>query len=81
MLLGSASGSPGLVYGSASADVEHVVIVLAGGGTIRVRAVLVGDQKFFAFAHGPGQHAVRWQAYDASRREVGSGRFSGLWPR
>jgi hypothetical protein len=40
----------------------------------------VGDQKFFAFAHAQGQHAVRWQAYDASRREVGSGRFSGLQP-
>ncbi|MDX6334410.1 MAG: hypothetical protein QOG05_1750 [Streptosporangiaceae bacterium] len=78
MVLGSASGSPGLVYGSASADVEHMVITLAGGGTIRVRAILVGDQKFFAFAHGQGQHSVRWQAYDASRREVGSGRFRGL---
>ncbi len=61
-----------------SADVEHTLITLAGGGTIRVRAILVGDQKFFAFAHGQGQHAVRWQAYDASRREVGSGRFTGL---
>jgi hypothetical protein len=32
MVLGSASGSPGLVYGSASARVEHVVITLAAAG-------------------------------------------------
>jgi len=77
MVLGSTSGPPELVYGFASADVEHVVITLAGGGTIRVRAILVGEQKFFAFAQGRAQHAAGWITYDAARHEVGSGHFSG----
>jgi hypothetical protein len=75
MVLGSASGSPGLVYGSASARVEHVVITLAAAGPIRVRAILVGDQKFFAFAHAQGQHAVRWQGL---RRLTARGRLGPL---
>jgi len=53
-------------------------VALAGGGTVRVRAIPVGPQKFFAFAPGRGRHAVGWKAYDAARHEVGSGRFSGL---
>ena len=76
-VLGSASGPLAVVYGSAAADVEHVVITLAGGQTLRVQAVRVGDQKFFAFALGGGQHSVRWQSYDAARHETGSGRITG----
>jgi hypothetical protein len=76
--MGWTSGAPRLAYGSASADVEHVVVTLAGGGTIRLPAVPVGDEKFFAFAVDRGQHAVRWQAYDGARHEVASGRLTGL---
>ena len=73
-------GSPQVTYGTAAADVEHLVITLSGGGTIRVRAIAAGEQKFFAFALAPGQHAVRWLAYDAARHGVGSGRFHGQSP-
>lgn len=76
-VLGSASGPPQVSFGTAAADVEHLVITLSGGGTIRVRAIAAGEQKFFAFGVPQGQHAVRWLAYDAARRGVGSGRFHG----
>ena len=66
-------GPPWLVYGPAAASVSHLVVTLAGGGTIRVPAVRVGSQKFFGFALGPGQRAIRWQAYDAAQRLVASG--------
>lgn len=70
---GSTSGPPEVVYGSAAADVEHVVITLRGGGTIRAQAVPAGSQKFFAFELSHGQHTVRWQAYDAAGHETSSG--------
>jgi hypothetical protein len=76
-VIGSASGPLVVVYGSAAADVEHVVITLAGGGSIRVPAIQVGTQKFFAFAHGNGRHPVRWQSYNAARHETGSGHITG----
>jgi hypothetical protein len=76
-VIGSAGGPPVVVYGSAAADVEHVVITLAGGGNIRVPAIQVGTQKFFAFAHASGQHPVRWQSYNAARHETGSGHITG----
>ena len=63
-----------VVYGSASADVEHLVLTLADGRTIRVPAIRAGVQEFFAFVLPNGQHAVRWQTYDAARHETGSGR-------
>lgn len=72
-VLGWANGPLVVVYGSAAADVRHVVITLRGGGSSRVLTTLVGDQKFFAFAYGRGQHPIRWQAYDAARHEVASG--------
>jgi hypothetical protein len=77
-VMGSIRGSPEVVYGTASADVQHLVITLAGGGSLRVRASAAGDQKFFAFALGHGQHAVRWHAYDAARHLVGSGGLKGM---
>ena len=70
---GSTSGPPEVVYGSAAADVERVVIILRGGGTIRAQAVSAGAQKFFAFALSHGQHTVRWHAYDAAGHETSSG--------
>ena len=36
----------------------------------------VGIQKFFAFALGPGVHAVRWLAYDGARQEIAWGRIA-----
>ena len=77
-LLGSVSGPPEVVYGSASADVTRVVITLAGGGVIRVPAVGADHQKFFAFALGRGQHPVSWQAYDAAGLQAGSATIRGL---
>jgi len=76
-VIGSSSGTLVVVYGSAAADVKHVVITLAGGGSIRVPAILVGTQKFFAFAHGNGQHPIRWQSYNAGRHQTGSGPITG----
>jgi hypothetical protein len=78
-ILGTTSGPPELMYGSTAADVEHLVISPPGGGTIRVPVIQVGDQKFFAFSmsHDQGQHAVRWQAFDAARHLVGAGHFGG----
>jgi hypothetical protein len=66
-------GPPRVVYGPAAAPVTHVVVTLAGGGTIRVPAVRVGSQKFFGFALAPGQRAIRWGAYNAARQLVASG--------
>lgn len=77
-LLGWMSGSPGVEYGSTTADVQHVVITLASGQTIRVQTITAGKQKFFAFPLNRGQHAARWQAYNGARHEVGSGRLHGL---
>ena len=76
-VMGWGGSSPQVTYGTAAADVEHVVITLRGGGTIRVRAIAAGEQKFFAFALAPGQHAARWLAYDAARHGTGSGRITG----
>lgn len=76
-VIGSSGGTLVVVYGSAAADVKHLVITLAGGGSIRVPAIQVGTQKFFAFAHGNGQHPIRWQSYNAIRHETGSGHISG----
>lgn len=78
LLLGSVSGPPEVVFGSASADVERVMITLAGGGVIRAPAVRAGSQKFFAFAVGRGQHPVSWQAYDAAGLQAGSATIRGL---
>jgi hypothetical protein len=76
-VIGSSSGPLVVGYGSAAADVGHVVITLAGGGSIRVPAIQVGTQKFFAFAHGHGQHPIRWQSFNAIRHETGSGLVTG----
>ena len=72
-VLGWGAGPPRVVYGPAAAAVTHVVVALAHGGTIRVAAVRVGSQKFFAFALAPGQRAVSWHAYNAARQLVASG--------
>ncbi len=76
-VLGWTGGPPRVVYGTASAAVDRVVVSLAGGGKIRVRAVAVGQQRFFGFALREGQQASRWQAYDQARSEVASGRLAG----
>jgi hypothetical protein len=76
-VLGSANGPLVVVYGTAAADVQHVVITLASGQTLRVRAVQVGQQKFFGYALRRGQRSVRWQSYNAARHETGSGRVTG----
>jgi hypothetical protein len=70
---GWTAGPPRVVDGPAAAAVTHVVVTLAGGGTIRVPAVRAGSQKFFGFALAPGQRAIRWGAYNAARQLVASG--------
>lgn len=77
MVLGSASGPLVVVYGTAAADVEHVIITLASGQTLRVQAIRVGEQKFFAYVLLRGQHSVRWRSYNAVRHETGSGHVTG----
>jgi hypothetical protein len=77
MVLGSASGPLVVVYGTAAADVQHVIITLASGQTLRVQAIRVGDQKFFVYALLRGQHSVRWQSYNAARHGTGSGHITG----
>jgi len=72
-VLGWPEGPPRVVSGSAAAAVTHVVVTLAGGGTIRVPAVPVGGQKFFGFGLAAGQRATGWRAYDPARRLVASG--------
>ena len=72
-VMASLGGASQLMVGTAAADVDHVVITLAGEGNVRVHAVRVGERKFFVFGLSRGQHAVRWQAYDAARHEVASG--------
>jgi hypothetical protein len=42
LVLGSVSGPPELVYGSAARDVDHLVITLDGGRHMSVPAILVG---------------------------------------
>jgi hypothetical protein len=76
MVLGSASGPLVVVYGTAAADVQHVIITLASGQALRIRAIRVGEQKFFVYALLRGQHSVRWQSYNAARRETGSGHIT-----
>jgi hypothetical protein len=76
-VLGSAGGPLVVVYGTAGPDVQHVIITLASGQTLRVRAVQVGEQKFFSYALLRGEHSVRWQSFDAVRHETGSSRITG----
>jgi hypothetical protein len=37
----------------------------------------VGTQTFFAFAHGHGQHPIRWHSFNAIRHGTGSGHVTG----
>jgi hypothetical protein len=73
----SSTGPPEVVYGTASASVDHVIITLPDGKTVQARAVVVVGQKFFAVAVGQVTNGFRWAAYDTSGHEVGSGRETG----
>jgi hypothetical protein len=54
-VLGSASGPFVVVYGTAAADVRHVIITLASGQTLRVQAVQVwGSRSSSAMRSGGG---------------------------
>jgi len=65
--------SPAMNWGSAAAVVSYVRLALTNGGSLRVNAVAVGGQKYFAFVLGNGQHVRRWTAYDAAGRQVATG--------
>jgi hypothetical protein len=76
-VLGSASGPLVVVYGTAAADVRHVIITLASGQTLRVQTVQVGEQRFFSYALRRGQRSVHWRSYNTVRHVTGSGRITG----
>ena len=59
-------GTPEVASGSAAAQVTRLVVTQPDGTTIQVRAVKVGDQKFFAFPMSAGHKAVRWAAYNSA---------------
>jgi hypothetical protein len=65
-LLGSLGTSPRYFLGSAAASVSWVVVTLKGGGTLRVPAVAVGNERLWAFALVKGQAVRNWTAYSAA---------------
>ncbi len=67
--------SPCLLAGEAAPPVRYVVVTTAHGVTGQARTVLVGNRRFFAAAWPPGGNGyLRWAAFGASGRELGSGR-------
>ncbi len=65
--------APQLVSGSAAANVTQVKVTLTNGGTVRVPAVAVGDEKLWALGLAKGQRVSSLAAYDASGKHVWSG--------
>lgn len=74
-VLSTVNGPPRMYLGKAASSVSYLTVTLADGSTLRVVAVRIGDQKFFAFALGAGQTARHWTARDAAGRPVASGGF------
>lgn len=72
-ILGWTPGPPQLVYATASAPVDHVSVAMSNGKAIRVAAVAVGEQKYFAFLVGKGVRVLRWTAYDRAGQAAASG--------
>jgi hypothetical protein len=68
--------SPGLVAGTAAAGVRYLTITMTDGATMRVTPVLVGSQRYLAFYLDKGEQQVRrWTAYDASGKQLSSGKL------
>lgn len=74
MIGGSGGGSS---YGSAAPAVAYLTVTLAGGGSVRVTPVTVGDERLWAFDLPAGRSPKRWTAYDASGHKLASGAFHG----
>jgi len=72
-LLGTLGNSPRYFLGSAAPSVSRVIVTLKGGGSLRVPAVAVGNEKLWAFALAKGQAVKSWTAYDGAGRKVASG--------
>jgi hypothetical protein len=72
-LLGALGSSPRYFLGSAAPSVSRVVVTLKGGGSLRVPAVAVGNEKLWAFALAKGQAVRNWTAYNGAGAKVASG--------
>lgn len=62
-----------LVFGSAAPGVALVRVTFHGGATVTARPVRVGNEDLFAVAIAGYGEVVRWTAYDASGKQVGTG--------
>jgi hypothetical protein len=74
-VLGGWGGSPPetAAFGSAAPGVALVRVTLSNGTVATARPVGVGNEHLFAFAIGKNVSPVRWIAYDASGKQVGTG--------
>jgi hypothetical protein len=72
-LLGALGSSPRYFLGSAAPSVSRVIVTLKGGGSLRVPAVTVGNEKLWAFALAKGQAVRNWTAYNGAGAKVASG--------
>jgi hypothetical protein len=75
---GFTGGDPPLMaWGSAAPYVTRLEVTLTSGGTIRVPAVPVGDEKLWAFGVAKGQRVKSLAAFDAA----GTRTWTGTMPR
>jgi hypothetical protein len=72
-VIGSVPGNTQVVVGSATGPADRLVVTVPGGTTLQVRPVAVGGAKFFAFAATHNMKKLRWTAYDAAGKVVGTG--------
>jgi hypothetical protein len=59
--------------GSALGSVRSLRLKLSDGSTRRLRPVPLAGTRFFAYTIAKGVRVVRWRAYDAAGRQVGTG--------
>jgi hypothetical protein len=72
-LFGALGSSPRYFLGAAAPSVSRVIVTLKGGGSLRVPAVAVGNEKLWAFALAKGQAVSHWTAYNGAGARVASG--------
>jgi hypothetical protein len=70
---GSPPTEPRWFIGTATPDVAYLKLVLAGGGTTRVRVSQVSGQKFYAMQVSKGEDIVEWGAFDAAGHRLYGG--------
>jgi hypothetical protein len=65
---------PWWLVGAVPNSVSYLAFSISDGRTIRVSAVAVGRESFYAFALGqPHLRVVRWDAYDRAGHRVSGG--------